>query len=74
MSYEEKANLLASIQDLLIEMDNTPMSTTEAMEFMHVKNPSTMHRYHKQGLRYIKGSPNLYLKKDIMEFLESKKI
>lgn len=50
------------------------LDTKEAMSFLGISGRVSMHRYHKLGLPYVKGSPNKYLKSDLIKFLNTQKI
>jgi hypothetical protein len=50
------------------------VDTEEAMRFLGVEHRTTLTRYHRQGLPYIKGTPNRYVKSDLIEFAMKKRI
>ncbi len=70
--------LLEEIQRLLKKevkiKQKVYLTRDELMDYVKVKSKSTIDNWQKDGLAYIKGSPNIYDLDDVIEFLNSKKI
>lgn len=70
--------LLEEIQRLLKKevkiKQKVYLTRDELMDYVKVKSKSTIDNWQKDGLVYIKGSPNIYDLDDVIEFLNSKKI
>jgi hypothetical protein len=49
----------------------TLLTTEAVMDEFQIKSKSTLNRYHKMGLRYIKGRPNRYRREEIERFFKS---
>jgi|32_taG_2_1085360.scaffolds.fasta_scaffold21305_3 hypothetical protein len=49
----------------------TLLTTETVMDEFQIKSKSTLNRYHKMGLRYIKGRPNRYRREEIERFFKS---
>lgn len=54
-----------------MEIQEQYLTTEKVMELFEIKSKSTLNRYHKLGLRYIKGRPNRYRKDEIDRFFKS---
>jgi hypothetical protein len=58
----------------IFQSGNQVMDTEQALEYLGVSNRTTLTRYHQQGLPYIKGTPNRYVKSDLDKFIIDKRI
>lgn len=54
-----------------MEIQEQYLTTDKVMDLFGIKSKSTLNRYHKLGLRYIKGRPNRYRKDEIDRFFKS---
>jgi hypothetical protein len=54
-----------------MEIQEQYLTTEKVMEYFNIKSKSTLNRYHKLGLRYIKGRPNRYRREEIDRFFKS---
>ncbi len=54
-----------------MELQEQYLTTDKVMEVFGIKSKSTLNRYHKLGLRYIKGRPNRYRIDEINRFFKS---
>lgn len=50
------------------------MTTEEVMLKYKIKSKATLNAYHKMGLPYFKGKPNLYFKSQIENFFKQNQI
>lgn len=50
------------------------LNTEQLKEYTGIKETSTFCKWQKAGLPYIKGNPNLYFKRDVINFLKNKRI
>lgn len=54
-----------------MEIQEQYLTTERLMTEFGIKSKSTLNRYHKLGLRYIKGRPNRYRREEIDRFFKS---
>lgn len=54
-----------------MEIQEQYLTTDRLMDEFGIKSKSTLNRYHKLGLRYIKGRPNRYRREEIDRFFKS---
>lgn len=54
----------------MINGDNL-LTTDKVMTEFAIRSKSTLNRYHKMGLRYIKGRPNRYRREELERFFKS---
>ena len=54
----------------MINGDNL-LTTDKVMAEFAIRSKSTLNRYHKMGLRYIKGRPNRYRREELERFFKS---
>jgi hypothetical protein len=52
-------------------MNQEWLTTEEVMKAWRIKSKSTLNRYHKMGLKYVKSRPNLYRKEELDRFFMS---
>lgn len=70
MMYKE--DLVELLREVLQKPDNI-LTTDEVMEKYKIGSRTTLNRYHAEGLKYIKGSPNRYREKDLETFFKTQK-
>lgn len=56
------------------QREHIMLTTTDVMNRYQIRSKTTLHNYHKMGLRYFKGNPNLYNQEDIVEFFKTNSI
>lgn len=69
-----REELSSFLQEIASPVGSGLIETNEAMKILGVTGRTSMARYHRQGLPYIKGTPNRYVKKDVIEFAMKKRI
>lgn len=74
MMYRE--DLKALLQEVIQghSREEEYLTTGEVMAMLKISSRNTLARYHRDGLKYIKGVPNKYRKSDIDKFIKTKKI
>jgi hypothetical protein len=57
-----------------IEREDMIMTTNEVMERYRIKSKTTLNSYHKMGLPYFKGAPNMYSRNMLEQFFKQNMI